>query len=42
MTTFQAVFHGRKLLGGGLRQSGVLAGAGLYALDHMVNRSAFY
>lgn len=28
----------RKLLGGGLRQSGVLAAAGLYALDHMIDR----
>jgi threonine aldolase len=28
----------RKLLGGGMRQSGVLAAAGLYALEHMVDR----
>jgi len=28
----------RKLLGGGMRQAGVLAAAGLYALDHMVDR----
>ncbi|MFC0180597.1 low-specificity L-threonine aldolase [Thorsellia kenyensis] len=28
----------RKMLGGGLRQSGVLASAGLYALDHNVER----
>ncbi len=30
----------RKLLGGGLRQSGVLAACGLYALDHNVKRLA--
>jgi len=30
----------RKLLGGALRQSGVLAAAGLYALDHHVERLA--
>ncbi len=30
----------RKLLGGGLRQSGVLAACGLYALEHNVNRLA--
>lgn len=30
----------RKMLGGGLRQSGVLAAAGLYALDHNVGRLA--
>src|SRR4029077_380614 len=28
----------RKMLGGGMRQIGVLAGAGLYALEHMVER----
>jgi threonine aldolase len=28
----------RKLLGGGMRQAGVLAAAGLYALDNMVDR----
>lgn len=28
----------RKLMGGGLRQAGFLAAAGLYALDHMVDR----
>lgn len=28
----------RKMLGGGLRQSGVLAAAGLYALDHNIER----
>ena len=28
----------RKVLGGGWRQAGVLAAAGLYALDHMVER----
>lgn len=30
----------RKLLGGGLRQAGVLAACGLYALDHNVDRLA--
>jgi threonine aldolase len=30
----------RKMLGGGWRQAGVLAAAGLYALDHMVDRLA--
>lgn len=30
----------RKLLGGGMRQSGLLAAAGLYALDHHVERLA--
>ena len=28
----------RKMVGGGMRQAGVLAAAGLYALDHNVNR----
>lgn len=30
----------RKMLGGGLRQSGILAAAGIYALDHHVERLA--
>lgn len=30
----------RKMLGGGLRQSGILAAAGLYALDNNINRLA--
>ena len=30
----------RKMLGGGLRQAGILAGAGLYALDNHVERLA--
>lgn len=30
----------RKMLGGGLRQSGILAAAGLYALDHNIDRLA--
>ena len=30
----------RKVLGGGMRQSGVLAAAGLYALDHNMARLA--
>ncbi len=28
----------RKVLGGGMRQAGFLAGAGIYALDHHVDR----
>jgi threonine aldolase len=30
----------RKMLGGGMRQSGILAAAGLYALEHNVDRLA--
>lgn len=30
----------RKMLGGGLRQAGILAAAGLYALDHNIDRLA--
>lgn len=30
----------RKMLGGGMRQAGVLAAAGVYALEHMVDRLA--
>jgi len=30
----------RKMLGGGLRQAGILAAAGLYALDHHIDRLA--
>jgi threonine aldolase len=30
----------RKMVGGGWREAGVLAAAGLYALDHMVDRLA--
>lgn len=30
----------RKMLGGGMRQAGIIAAAGLYALDHMVDRLA--
>jgi threonine aldolase len=30
----------RKLLGGGMRQAGILAAAGLYALDHHIDRLA--
>ena len=36
-----AVYHawrGRKMLGGGMRQAGILAAAGLYALEHHVDR----
>ncbi len=30
----------RKMLGGGMRQAGIIAAAGVYALDHMVDRLA--
>lgn len=30
--------HWRKVVGGGMRQAGVVAAAGLYALDHMIDR----
>ena len=30
----------RKMLGGGMRQAGVIAAAGIYALDHMIERLA--
>jgi threonine aldolase len=30
----------RKMLGGGMRQAGILAAAGIYALDHHINRLA--
>lgn len=36
----EAARRNRKMLGGGMRQSGVLAAAGLYALDHHVERLA--
>jgi threonine aldolase len=36
----QSAHRWRKMLGGGMRQAGVLAAAGLYALDHMVERLA--
>jgi threonine aldolase len=34
------VHRARKMLGGGMRQAGILAAAGLYALEHHVNRLA--
>src|SRR5947199_10598714 len=36
----QEALRWRKMLGGGTRQAGILAAAGLYALDHMVDRLA--
>ena len=36
--TIDKAFRVRKMLGGGMRQSGHLAAAGLYALDHQVDR----
>jgi len=39
--TFVARAHRfRKMLGGGMRQAGILAAAGLYALDHNIERMA--
>jgi threonine aldolase len=38
--TIRSVHRARKLLGGGMRQVGILAAAGLYALDHQVERLA--
>ncbi len=43
VSSAEAIARGRrlrKLLGGGMRQAGVLAAAGLYALDHNVERLA--
>jgi threonine aldolase len=40
VTTIQAVRRWRKRLGGGMRQAGVIAAAGLYALEHNVERLA--
>jgi threonine aldolase len=36
--TMERAWRVRRRLGGGMRQSGVLAGAGLYALDHHLER----
>jgi threonine aldolase len=36
--TIEAVRRWRKLLGGGMRQAGVIAAAGLYAFEHNVDR----
>ena len=36
----QSAKRWRKMLGGGMRQAGVIAAAGLYALEHHVNRLA--
>ncbi len=36
----QKARRNRKILGGGMRQAGILAAAGLYALDHNVDRLA--
>lgn len=36
--TIDAAHRYRKMLGGGMRQAGILAAAGLYALDHHVER----
>ena len=39
-TTLTAAHRWRKVLGGGLRQAGILAAAGIYALEHHVERLA--
>ena len=39
-TLIAAATRWRKMLGGGMRQSGILAAAGLHALDHHVDRLA--
>jgi threonine aldolase len=36
--TIHRAHHYRKMLGGGMRQIGILAAAGLYALDHNIER----
>jgi threonine aldolase len=36
----RSVHRARKLLGGGMRQAGILAAAGLYALEHNISRLA--
>lgn len=36
----QKALRMRKMLGGGMRQAGILAAAGIYALEHMVDRLA--
>lgn len=38
--TIEIARHKRKMLGGGMRQAGILAAAGLYALDHHLDRLA--
>jgi len=38
--TIHAVRRFRKMFGGGMRQSGILAGAAIYALDHHLDRLA--
>jgi len=38
--TIDRARHKRKMLGGGMRQAGVMAAAGLYALDHHFDRLA--
>jgi threonine aldolase len=36
--TIRSVHRARKLLGGGMRQAGIVAAAGLYALEHNISR----
>jgi threonine aldolase len=38
--TIRSVHRTRKLFGGGMRQAGILAAAGLYALEHNISRLA--
>lgn len=37
---FNRALRIRKVLGGGMRQAGMLAAAAIYSLDHMVDRLA--
>lgn len=39
-STIRRVHRARKMLGGGMRQSGILAAAGIHALEHHVDRLA--
>ena len=40
LETIDIARHKRKMLGGGMRQAGILAGAALYAFDHHIDRLA--
>jgi threonine aldolase len=39
-SVIRRVHRARKLLGGGMRQAGILAAAGIYALEHHIDRLA--
>lgn len=40
LSTIKRAHQLRKMLGGGMRQTGIIAGAGIYALEHHVERLA--